>query len=73
MSNDARGDGLAGYNVINNEGGKVVFIKRVDFPTEPLRKRRTFMISSRHLALISTLMLFVDGISLALVPARVER
>ena len=31
---DARGDGLHGYNVVKNEGGKVVFIKRVDFPVE---------------------------------------
>ena len=31
---DARGDGLHGYNVIKNEGGKVVFIKRVDFPVD---------------------------------------
>jgi branched-chain amino acid transport system substrate-binding protein len=31
---DARGDGLHGYNVIKNEGGKLVFIRRVDFPIE---------------------------------------
>ena len=31
---DARGDGLHGYNVVRNEGGKIVFIKRVDFPIE---------------------------------------
>ena len=31
---DARGDGLHGYNVVKNEGGKIVFIKRVDFPIE---------------------------------------
>lgn len=31
---DARGDGLHGYNVVKNEAGKVVFIKRVDFPVE---------------------------------------
>ena len=31
---DARGDGLHGYNVVKNEGGKIVFIKRVDFPVE---------------------------------------
>jgi len=31
---DARGDGLHGYNVVKNEGGKVVFIKRVDFPAD---------------------------------------
>jgi branched-chain amino acid transport system substrate-binding protein len=31
---DARGDGVHGYNVVKNEGGNVVFIKRVDFPVE---------------------------------------
>ena len=31
---DARGDGVHGYNVVKNESGKVVFIKRVDFPVE---------------------------------------
>ena len=31
---DARGDGLHGYNVVKNDGGKIVFIKRVDFPIE---------------------------------------
>jgi len=31
---DARGDGVHGYNVVRNEGGKIVFIKRVDFPIE---------------------------------------
>jgi branched-chain amino acid transport system substrate-binding protein len=31
---DARGDGLHGYNVVKNEGGKIVFVKRVDFPIE---------------------------------------
>ena len=31
---DSRGDGLHGYNVVKNEGGKIVFIKRVDFPVE---------------------------------------
>jgi branched-chain amino acid transport system substrate-binding protein len=31
---DTRGDGLHGYNVVRNEGGKVVFIKRVDFPVD---------------------------------------
>jgi branched-chain amino acid transport system substrate-binding protein len=31
---DVRGDGLHGYNVVKNEGGKIVFIKRVDFPIE---------------------------------------
>jgi len=31
---DARGDGVHGYNVVKNESGKVVFIKRVDFPVQ---------------------------------------
>ena len=31
---DARGDGVHGYNVVKNEGGQIVFIKRVDFPLE---------------------------------------
>jgi branched-chain amino acid transport system substrate-binding protein len=31
---DKNGDGSHGYNVVKNEGGKVVFIKRVDFPIE---------------------------------------
>ena len=31
---DARGDGVQGYNVVKNEGGQIVFIKRVDFPVE---------------------------------------
>jgi branched-chain amino acid transport system substrate-binding protein len=31
---DARGDGLHGYNVVKNEGGKGVLIKRVDFPVD---------------------------------------
>ena len=31
---DARGDGIHGYNVVRNEDGKIVFIKRVDFPVE---------------------------------------
>src|SRR5258706_2552911 len=31
---DARGDGVHGYNVVKNEGGKILFIKRVDFPVE---------------------------------------
>jgi branched-chain amino acid transport system substrate-binding protein len=31
---DARGDGVHGYNVVKNEGGKIVFIKRVEFPVE---------------------------------------
>lgn len=29
---DERGDGLHGYNVVKNEKGSVVFVKRVDFP-----------------------------------------
>jgi branched-chain amino acid transport system substrate-binding protein len=28
---DPNGDGVHGYNVVKNEGGKVVFLKRVDF------------------------------------------
>jgi branched-chain amino acid transport system substrate-binding protein len=31
---DGRGDGLHGYNIVKNDGGKIVFIKRVDFPVE---------------------------------------
>ena len=31
---DTRGDGLHGYNVVKNDGGKLVFIKRVDFTAE---------------------------------------
>ncbi len=31
---DTRGDGVHGYNVVKNEGGKIVFIKRVDFPVD---------------------------------------
>jgi len=31
---DANGDGLHGYNVVRNDGGKIVFIKRVDFPVQ---------------------------------------
>jgi hypothetical protein len=31
---DKNGDSSHGYNVVKNEGGKVVFIKRVDFPIE---------------------------------------
>jgi len=31
---DSRGDGVHGYSVVKNDGGKVVFIKRVDFPVE---------------------------------------
>lgn len=29
---DAHGDGLHGYNVVHNDHGKIVFVKRVDFP-----------------------------------------
>jgi branched-chain amino acid transport system substrate-binding protein len=29
---DENGDGLHGYNVVKNDGGKVVFVRRVDFP-----------------------------------------
>ena len=31
---DSNGDGLHGYNVVKNEAGKIVFIKRVDFPVQ---------------------------------------
>lgn len=31
---DQNGDGLRGYNVVKNEGGKIVFIKHVDFPPD---------------------------------------
>jgi branched-chain amino acid transport system substrate-binding protein len=31
---DARGDGVHGYNVVKIDNGKIVFIKRVDFPVE---------------------------------------
>ncbi len=31
---DANGDGLHGYNIVKNEGGKLVYVRRVDFPTE---------------------------------------
>ena len=31
---DKNGDGLHGYNVVKNEAGKVVYIKRVDSPVE---------------------------------------
>lgn len=31
---DANGDGLHGYNVVRNENGKIVFVKRVDFPPQ---------------------------------------
>ena len=29
---DANGDGLHGYNVVKNDGGKIAFVRRVDFP-----------------------------------------
>lgn len=29
---DLNGDGLHGYNIVKNESGRIVFIKRVDFP-----------------------------------------
>ncbi len=29
---DANGDGLHGYNVVKNEGGKIMFDKHIDFP-----------------------------------------
>jgi branched-chain amino acid transport system substrate-binding protein len=28
---DHKGDGLHGYNVVKNEGGKVVFVKAIAF------------------------------------------
>lgn len=31
---DARGDGLHGYNVVKNDKGNIVFVKRVDFAAE---------------------------------------
>lgn len=31
---DQNGDGLHGYNIVKNDGGKIVFIKRVDFPAQ---------------------------------------
>lgn len=31
---DGRGDGLHGYNVVKNDNGRIVFVKRVDFPVE---------------------------------------
>lgn len=30
---DANGDGLHGYNIVRNEGGKIVFDKHIDFPS----------------------------------------
>jgi branched-chain amino acid transport system substrate-binding protein len=29
---DAKGDGLHGYNVVRNEGGRIVFVRRFEFP-----------------------------------------
>ena len=31
---DRNGDGLHGYSIVRNEGGKIVFMKRVDFPVQ---------------------------------------
>ena len=31
---DQNGDGLHGYNIVKNEGGRIVFMKRVDFPVQ---------------------------------------
>jgi branched-chain amino acid transport system substrate-binding protein len=31
---DQNGDGLHGYNIVRNEGGRIVFMKRVDFPVQ---------------------------------------
>jgi branched-chain amino acid transport system substrate-binding protein len=31
---DQNGDGLHGYNIVRNENGKLVFLKRVDFPVQ---------------------------------------
>ncbi|MEO8158578.1 MAG: ABC transporter substrate-binding protein [Betaproteobacteria bacterium] len=31
---DQNGDGLHGYSIVKNDGGKIVFIKRVDFPVQ---------------------------------------
>jgi branched-chain amino acid transport system substrate-binding protein len=31
---DQNGDGLHGYSIVRNEGGKIVFMKRVDFPAQ---------------------------------------
>lgn len=31
---DPNGDGLHGYNVVKNDGGKLVFVRRVEFPPE---------------------------------------
>ena len=29
---DAKGDGLHGYNVVRNDGGRIVFVRRFEFP-----------------------------------------
>ena len=31
---DENGDGLHGYNVVRNDGGKIVFMKHVEFPPQ---------------------------------------
>ncbi len=31
---DQNSDGLHGYNIVKNEGGRIVFMKRVDFPVQ---------------------------------------
>ena len=31
---DANGDGLHGYNIVKNDGGRLVYVRRVDFATE---------------------------------------
>ncbi len=31
---DENGDGLRGYNVVKNDNGKIIFIKRIDFPVQ---------------------------------------
>jgi len=31
---DANGDGLHGYNIVRNDGGKIVFVKHIDFGTQ---------------------------------------
>jgi branched-chain amino acid transport system substrate-binding protein len=31
---DQNGDGLHGYNIVKNEGGRIMFMKRVDFPVQ---------------------------------------
>jgi branched-chain amino acid transport system substrate-binding protein len=34
MGFDEFGDGLHGYDVVRNDKGRIVFIKRVEFPTK---------------------------------------